>query len=105
MLSKRLSTMLLAGAAVSGLGVSVTNAGLLVDVRAFQKNGVAVANPKSVAVNVGDTVTYRVFADVTGNNANLPDCLQSLAGSFLSTGGIKGTLSVATITAPFNNPN
>jgi len=106
MLSKRLSTMLLSGAAVTGLGVSVANAGLLIDVRAFTKNGAAVADPKNVSVAVGDTIIYRVFADVTGTNPNLPDVIQSLSGSFLSTGGVKGNLgfiSAAGITAPFGS--
>jgi len=97
--------MLLAGAAVSGLGVSVTNAGLLIDVRAFSKNGVSTGiNAKSVAVNPGDTVIFRVFADVTGAAGNsLPEAIQSLSGSFLSTGGIKGDLLVTPtgITPPF----
>jgi hypothetical protein len=105
MLSKRLSTMLLSGAAVTGLGVCVANAGLVIDVRAVTKNGAAVVDPKNVSVAAGDTVIFRVFADVTGaaGNAN-PDTIQSLSGSFLSVGGGNFgnlTLTAAGITAPF----
>jgi hypothetical protein len=104
MLSKRLSTMLLSGAALTGLGVSVANAGLLIDVRAISVNGVNVADPKNIpVVNVGDTVLFRVFADVTGTDGTLPDCFQSLSGSFLSSGGTtRGNLQAPAITAPFN---
>jgi len=106
MLSKRLSTMLLAGAAVSGLGVSATNAGLLIDVRAVRLNGVALsaAQAKSVSVSLGDTVSFRVLADVTGSNASASQAIQSLSGSFLSTGALKGNmvLAAAGIQKPFN---
>jgi hypothetical protein len=104
MLSKRLSTMLLSGAAVAGLGVTVANAGLIIDVRAVTKNGVAVTNPKLVTVSPGDTMIFRVFADVTGSNAQKFQTIQSLSGSFLSTGGILGNLAPPTgagITPPF----
>jgi len=89
--------MLLAGAAVSGLGVSVSNAGLLVDVRAVRLNGVnlSAAQAKSVSVALGDTVSFRVFADVTGSNAAKAQALQSLSGSFLSTGALKGNMILA----------
>lgn len=106
MLSKRFSTMLLSGAALAGLGTSFANAGLLIDVRAFTKNGEAVSNPKYVdLVHVGDTIIFRVFAQVTGSNNNLPDCIQSMSGSFLTQfGGSFGNLSLVAsgITAPFN---
>jgi MYXO-CTERM domain-containing protein len=97
-------TPFIAGAAVIGLGASSAGAGLLIDVRAQSKNGVAVSNPKLVSVQPGDTVLFRVFADVTGADDSLPDCFQSLTGSFLSTGGILGNLAPVTgagITAPF----
>jgi len=98
--------MLLAGAAVSGLGVSVTNAGLLIDVRAVKLNGVNLTAGQAKSVNVapGDTVSLRVFADVTGSNATKAQALQSLSGSFLSTGALKGymALSAAGQQKPFN---
>ena len=40
--------------ALIGLGVSTANATLLIDVRASMRNGVSVADPKNVAVAVGD---------------------------------------------------
>jgi len=67
----------------------------LVDVRAFTRNGAPVSDPKNVVVAIGDTVVFRVFADVTGLNDSKPDCFQALSGSFLSTGGIKGNLALS----------
>jgi len=102
--------MLLAGAAVSGLGVSVTNAGLLVDVRAVTVNGAALPAGDTaknvVGLTVGATVGLRVFVDVTGSDATKFQALQSLSGSFLSgLGGTKGTmaLSAAGQIIPFNS--
>jgi len=95
MTSPRLSRALLGSAALIGLGVSTANATLLIDVRASTRNGVSVADPKNVAVAVGDTLVFRVFADVTGTNDARPDCIQDLSGSFLSTGGIKGNLALS----------
>jgi hypothetical protein len=110
MLSKRLSTMLLSGAAVAGLGVSVVNAGLLIDVRAVSTNGQALSGAntaKSISVfNVGDTIAFRVFADVTGSDASKFQTLQSLSGSFLTSGGLtKGNLVLAAAgnLIPFNS--
>jgi hypothetical protein len=114
MLSKRLSTMLLAGAAVTGLGTSV-NAGLLVDVRAVTVNGAALPSGDSAkmvtaGISVGSTVGLRVFVDVTGSDATKFQALQSLSGSFLSgnaTGNsqTKGNLalSAAGQIIPFNS--
>lgn len=101
--SLRVHRALLCGAALSGLGISTANASLSIDLRAVTRNGVAVSDPKTVLVAVGDTIVLRVFADITGLDESKPDCLQDLAGSFLSTGGIKGTLALSGsgITAPF----
>jgi hypothetical protein len=92
MLSKRLATMLISGAAMTGLGVCAANAGLLIDVRAMTLNGstnLGTGNsPKAmVNVHVGDTIGMRVFADATGSDQTKFQCLQSLSGSFLSSGG------------------
>ena len=75
--------MLLSGAAVAGLGVSVVNAGLLIDVRAVSINGQALNGTTNTSknitvVNVGDTIAFRVFADVTGSDASKFQTLQSL---------------------------
>lgn len=110
MLSKRLSTMLLSGAALTGLGVSVVNAGLLIDVRAVTRNGSTNLGAGNTAkslpsINVGDTIGFRVFADVTGTDATKFQALQSLSGSFLSSGGLtRGNLllSAAGQIQPFN---
>lgn len=83
----------------------MAGASLLIDVRAFSKNGstAAITDPKLVPVTPGDTIVFRVFADVTGNDDNLGDCIQDLSGSFLSTGTVHGDLllTAAGITSPF----
>jgi len=108
--SKRLSTMLLCGATLTGLGVCAANAGLLIDVRAVTLNGStnlgAGNSPKAmVNVHVGDTIGLRVLADVTGSDQTKFQCLQSLSGSFLSSGGgTQGNLVLAPagLIQPFN---
>src|SRR5262245_57998021 len=97
MLSKRLSTMLLTGAAVAGLGAATANAALVIDVVATGGTGVTVSNGgKSVlTTGVGNPINFNVFALVTdGNNGNTTDQgILSFAGSFLSNGGsVRGGL-------------
>jgi hypothetical protein len=104
MLSKRISTALLSGAAIAGLGATAS-AGLMVDVRATGATGGAVlVNNKLVNVAnaaAGDTVTFDVFALVSGNNANPNDeGLVNVFGSYLSNGGGLRGNSQATV-----NPN
>lgn len=105
-LSPRQTTLLLATAALYAIGANQSVASLSIDVRAFSKNGstAAIANPKLVQVAAGDTIVFRVFADVTGHNDAKFQCLQSLSGSFLSIGSLLGDLVVppSGITAPFN---
>jgi len=90
--------MLMAGAAGVGLA-STVNAGLLTTVEAFAASNagdIIAPGGKSVAVAaVGDTITFRVFAQVTGANASVADDgLILMAGSFKSsTGGMLGNLS------------
>jgi len=99
--------MLLSGAAVMGLGVAA-NASLTIDVRALQINGVAISGanlPKNITViNVGDTITFGVYADVTGTNPQKFQTIQSFSGSFLSSGGTtRGNMNpAASRTIPFN---
>src|SRR5215213_8892061 len=55
-------------------------------------------NTKSATASVGDTLTLKVYAVVTGSDANgANDGVQNAQGSFLSTGGMKGTLSASLI--------
>ena len=63
MLSKRLSTMLLSGAAVAGLG-AMAQAALVIDLRATGvTGGGTVANPKNVVgIGPGSVVTMDIFA-------------------------------------------
>src|SRR5205823_2270001 len=104
--SSRLATMLVAGAAITGLYAATADASLVIDVRAFSMNGstAAITNSKQVVVAPVDTIVFRVFADVTGQDDAKFQCLQSHSGSFLSTGSMHGDLmlSPAGITAPFN---
>src|SRR4029078_2312105 len=99
--SKRLSTLLLCGATLTGLGGCAANAGLLIDVRAVTLNGNtnlgAGNSPKAmVNVHVGTTIGMRIFVDVTGSDSSTFQCLQSLSGSFLSSvGGMQGNLALA----------
>jgi hypothetical protein len=102
-----LSKLAWACAAGVGIGSSPTlaPASVLVDVRAFFLNGIPVANAKNIPyVLPGDTLTLRVYADITGSDVN-PECLQSLAGSFLSTGGtLPGNLAFSTPAGSFAPP-
>jgi len=99
--------MLLSGAAAMGM-CTAANAALTIDVRALSINGVNISGantPKSItAANVGDVVTFGVYADVTGTNPAKFQTLQSFSGSFLSSGGAtRGNMVPAPIRiAPFN---
>jgi hypothetical protein len=106
MFTKCTAAAVLAATAAAGLAVPrSSHAGLAIDVRAFKKNGVGLGDPKTVVVAPGDTIIFRVFAQVTGSDDTLPDCFQSLTGSFLSTGPTRGNLQLngAGIAAPFNS--
>lgn len=94
MLSKRISKMLLSGAAV-GMMAGAANAALNIDVRATGVTGGGVfVNGKSVTgVTSGSVVTFDIFAVVTGSNASLTDDKYiSSGGSFLTTGALRGSL-------------
>jgi len=97
MLSNRISKMLLSGAVVGGLA-GVSSAALNLDIRATRINGVAISGantPKLIpSVNVGDVVSFDVFAVVTGSNGTTTDDkFISAAGSWRSSnGGLKGNI-------------
>jgi hypothetical protein len=91
MLSKRLSTMLLGGAAVAGLS-AMANAALVIDLRATNVVGQGTVSPdgKSVSnVAPGTVVNFNIFANVTDNSPGdtTNQGILSFAGSFLSAGG------------------
>jgi MYXO-CTERM domain-containing protein len=90
MLSKRLSRMLMTGAAVAGMSAAA-DAALVIDLRATGVTGQGtVANEKTVTnVAPGSIVAFDVFAITTdSNNGNTSDQgILSFAGSFLSAGG------------------
>jgi hypothetical protein len=109
MLSKRISSMLLGGAAVAGLS-SAAQASLTFDVRAVLGTGAAtVVNAKQVNISnplAAGTVTFNVFAVVSpdgGDDANaLNEGFTSGAGNFLTTGtSVKGNLQ-AFRSAPYS---
>jgi hypothetical protein len=95
MLSKRLSTMLLSGAAVAGLGASAAQAALFLELRAASVDAahqtfvVFTAGGKNFSLlpgAVGATLTMNIIAKSSGQDGNQGnDGLLSLAGSFLST--------------------
>ncbi|HEY7117287.1 MAG TPA: PEP-CTERM sorting domain-containing protein [Tepidisphaeraceae bacterium] len=99
-----MSHPLLGMAALTALAAPFgADAGLVIDVQAFSKNGHTLDDPKGVLVAPGDTIIFRVYAQVTGADDTLPECFQSLTGSFLSSGATRGDLrlNAAGITAPF----
>src|SRR4051794_14640411 len=72
-----------------------TSPGLVIDVTTL-------SGGKTADVSVGDVLTLKVYAVVTGaDGTGANDGIQSAQGSFLSTGGMKGSLSGSLIT-PFN---
>jgi autotransporter-associated beta strand protein len=82
----------------------VARASLVVSVEALTLNGNAVADPYNVALsNVGDVLTFRLVATVTGTDGNpTNDGLQTVSGSVLTTGPqLLGNLSTMTLAAPF----
>ena len=73
---------------------AAVEAALVIDVRAVSADGGGmVNNPKWVTPGaVGSTITFNVFAMMTGNNGDTSDeGIVSVAGSFLTTDGGAGT--------------
>lgn len=96
MLSKRISKMLLSGAAV-GMMAGAANAGLNIDIRATGVNGAPLGAGQTTklipVVNNGDVITFDIFAVVTGTNAATnDDKILSVGGSWRSTGALKGNV-------------
>jgi len=114
MLSKRISTMLLSGAAAAAVTTSAAQAIFVFDVRATGATGGAtLVNNKSVSLTPGQaaTVTFELWGMISqpygsglpedGNPNN--EANKIMIGSFLTTGAsVKGNLA-ATVTAPFQN--
>ncbi len=105
MLSKRISTMLLGGAAAAGMA-SAAQASFLFDVRAVSATGTgnAVLTDKSVQVTGPGTITFNLFGIINettpDSNAN-NEFFVSMTGSFLSTGtSVKGNMT-ATVTPAY----
>jgi len=84
------------------------DAALTIDVRALQINGANISGQNTAkeikVVNVGDVITFGVYADVTGSNPAKFQTLQSFSGSFLSSGGTTfgNMVPAASRTPPFN---
>jgi len=109
MLSKRISTMLLSGAAAAALTTSAAKAIFVFDVRAVSATGGATfVNNKSVKLSVGQaaTVTFQLWGLIQepydsglpedGNPNN--EATRSMLGSFLTNGGgVKGNLSATVV--------
>jgi len=99
MLSKRISSMLLGGAAVAGLS-SAAQASLTYDLRAALSSNVnnPIVDGKNVTVNqASGTITFNVFAVVVApDNGNaLDEGFVAGNGNFLSTGPTHGNLVAA----------
>jgi hypothetical protein len=82
-----------AAVGLAGFAASQASASLLIDIRATQVNGVPVADPKNVVAAPGQTVTFAVFAQVSGTNAATDEGFQGVTGVFNSSnGGLLGDL-------------
>jgi hypothetical protein len=94
MLSKRYTTFVLAGAAAAGLAAAA-QASLTYDLVAtgIKKSGtttvVTPADGKNITAAVGDIVRLRLYATVTGTDANKAQTFQAASGSLVS--GLAGT--------------
>src|SRR4051794_4406230 len=96
MLSNRISKMLLSGAVV-GVMAGAASAALNIDIRATRVNGAALGAGQTSklipTVNVGDVISFDVFAVVTGTNGvTTDDKIISVGGSWKSTGARTGTI-------------
>jgi hypothetical protein len=92
MLSKRFTTMVLAGAAAAGLA-GTANAAMVIGLEAFLKNGAPLAGPDTphlVNVAVGDVVSFRAYADVTQVGTTGVPVFSSAGGKMLSQGPLEG---------------
>jgi hypothetical protein len=108
MLSKRISTMLLSGAAAAAITTSAAQAIFVFDVRATGATGTGntVVNTKSVLLTGPGTVSFNLVGVIQpatddGNPNN--EANKIMIGSFLTTGdSVKGNLA-ATVSAAFQN--
>jgi len=89
----------IAAAVWGGAAATQSDAALVIDIRALTKNGVSipVANRKAVTGVVGgDVLHLQIRALVTGTDANTGnEGFQSIEGTLLSTGALKGDFSKA----------
>jgi len=98
---KKIAAAAVIAAAVWGGGAATqSDAALVIDVRALSKNGVSipVANRKAVTgVVAGDVLHVQIRALITGTDATVGgnEGFQSIEGTLLSTGALKGNFSKA----------
>ncbi len=103
------ASLLAAGLLVSGfVSQNATAAGLVFDLRATNKNGVALsaAEAKSLTAAPGDNIEIGMWAIVTGAAGNaLPEGMQSALGKTISThsGGFGGNQNTAVLEPLFVN--
>ena len=87
---------------------SSADGSLVIDLRATELNGAPLSGPNSPkvvsAVSVGDVVTFKLFAVMSGTNGVNDEQVQGVYGSILSAGPLLGPLS-AQLTPPFNGLN
>ena len=104
-MSSILPKALSVGIAAASFALSCSNATLTIDLRATTVNGVPAANPKSVEVFPGQTVSFDVYAIVTGaTEAAGLEGFQIAIGSITSGAGGSplGDILTNEIVAPFN---
>src|SRR5688572_8241221 len=95
-----------AAVGLAGFGAAQhVDASLIIDVRATGVNGAplgAGSTAKDVTAGRGDTVTFAIFAVLTGTNGANDETVASAHGALISTpGNLLGNLS-ANVVAPFN---
>jgi len=83
-----------AACGLAGVAASQADASLVIDIRATAVNGVPVSgDAKNVVAAPGQTVTFGVFAQVSGTNGVNDEGFQGVSGVFrTSTGGLLGDL-------------
>lgn len=93
-----------AAAGLAGFGATKADASLIIDVRATgsSDSGATVSSKSVSGLQVGDVVSFGVFAQISGTNGINDETVATVAGSFSSgSGGLLGNLS-SLIVAPFN---
>jgi len=83
-----------AAAGLVGFAASKADASMVIDVRATSVNGSSAGvDTKLANANVGDVVTFGVFAQISGTNGVNDETITNTQGSFSSVGGLLGNMT------------